>query len=78
MAAASRYVPRATCLTQALTMQVLLERAGYDARLRIGVARGDEGQFQAHAWVESQDGIVIGGSDLGRYTGLLALEREAP
>ncbi len=58
--AASRYVPRATCMTQALAAQILLVRRGYDAMLRIGVARDNRGAFVAHAWVE-QDGRVIVG-----------------
>lgn len=49
--AASRLVPRATCLTQALTLNHLLHRAGRASLVRIGVARRS-GQFAAHAWVE--------------------------
>ncbi len=37
---ASRYVPKATCLTQALAAQVLLGRHGHRAQLRVGVGRG--------------------------------------
>src|SRR5437762_9506584 len=66
--AASRYVPRATCLTQALAAQVLLTRQGYPVCLRIGVAKGEGGQLEAHAWVENQGKVVIGGAALGRYT----------
>lgn len=40
-----------TCLRQALTLQILLARAGIAAELRIG-ARSAAGQIQAHAWVE--------------------------
>src|SRR5436309_14497231 len=76
---ASRYVPMSTCLTQALTTQVLLARRGFPAHLHIGVAKeGAEARFEAHAWVESEGKVVIGGSDLGRYTQLLALEGEEP
>ena len=49
--AASRLVPRTTCLTQALTLNHLLHRAGCASRVRIGVARRS-GRFAAHAWVE--------------------------
>lgn len=74
---ASRYVPGSrNCLTRALAARSLLEGAGFPARLLIGVARGEEGRLEAHAWVEIQDRIVIGGSDLGRYTPLMAIERE--
>jgi hypothetical protein len=75
---ASRYVPEATCLTQALAAQVLLARRGYPARLRIGVARSETGQFQAHAWVENGGRIVIGGTANPSYfTPLPPLERES-
>ena len=76
---ASRYVPMSTCLTQALAAQVLLARRGFPAHLHIGVAKkGAEARFEAHAWVESQGKVVIGGSEPGRYTQLLALEGEEP
>jgi hypothetical protein len=61
---ASAYVPHATCLTQALAAQVLLERCGYPTRLVIGVAPDHKGEaaFRAHAWLESQGVVVIGDS----------------
>ena len=71
VAAASRYVPSATCLTRALVTRTLLAQRGYAAHLCIGVARRAGGQLDAHAWVESPGQIVIGGgSRLGRYTRL--------
>ena len=75
---ASRYVPAATCLPQALAARVLLKQQGYPARLHIGVAKGEGGQLEAHAWVESQGRIVVGNSqDLSRYTPLPSLEMES-
>lgn len=64
--AASQYVPRASCLTQALAAQLLLERYDYPAHVRIGVARHGEmqGAFQAHAWLESDGAVVIGESEI--------------
>lgn len=71
---ASRYIP-ATCLTQALATMVLLRRIGQPASLRIGVSKGERGDFQAHAWVESQGRIVIGNlADISRYSVLPSLE----
>jgi hypothetical protein len=70
----SRYIPKATCLAQALTAQFLLQQAGYQACLHIGVEEAEKGGIKAHAWVESQDRILIGGIDLNKYTHLLALE----
>ena len=65
---ASQYVPKATCLTQALAAQVLLGRHGHRTQLRVGVARGEEGQLQGHAWLESQGKVIVGGEELSRYT----------
>lgn len=77
--AASRYTPAATCLTQALATQVLLSRRGHQASLCIGVARSEQGQFQAHAWVECQGRIVIGGiKALSRFAPLLSLDEKQP
>lgn len=75
---AGRLVPRArTCLTQALTAQVLLLRRGHPARVHIGVVKGDGEQFLAHAWVESGSEVVVGGHELDRYTPLMTLEEKA-
>jgi hypothetical protein len=72
----SRYIPGASCLTQALAAHMLLARIGQPAALRIGVARSQEGQFQAHAWVEIQGRIVVGKlPDMRRYAVLPPLEK---
>jgi hypothetical protein len=74
VARASRVVPGATCLTQALAAQVLLERSGLPTRLHIGVG-GDPGQtVRGHAWVESQGMIVIGAGVSGQWSSLLVVE----
>jgi hypothetical protein len=76
---ASRHTPGLkTCLARSLVAQALLTRHGHPALLHIGVVRGEQGQFQAHAWVESKGEIVIGGSELEHYTPLAALEAEGP
>ena len=75
---ASRYVlGDKPCLTQALAVQLLFKRRGYPASLRIGVARKGKGELQAHAWVESEDRIVVGGGELSDYTPFPALDGEA-
>jgi len=68
--AASRFVPHATCLTQALVLHILLRREGLQSTLHIGV-RKDSGHFEAHAWVESQDRVVIGDCGSERYIPML-------
>ena len=70
----SPYIPKTTCLAQALTAQLLLQQAGHQACLHIGVEEAEEGGIKAHAWVESKGRILIGGMDLNRYTHLLALK----
>lgn len=73
---AARRIPAATCLTQALAAQYLLQRRGIAAELRIGVAREAGKSLQAHAWVESGGRIVVGG-DPSSFTSLPALEGKA-
>jgi Transglutaminase-like superfamily len=74
--AASRHTPRVkSCLAQALATQVLLTRRGYPSLLHIGVTKGERGQLRAHAWVESEGRILIGGSGLERFTPLAVLEK---
>jgi hypothetical protein len=69
----SRIVPGATCLTQALAAQALLECHGLPTRLQIGIR--DEGQaVQAHAWLEGCGMTVIGGAPSGQWTPLLTIE----
>ena len=73
IAAASRYVPFAACLTQGLSAHILLGRYGYPSHLRIGVAKSATGSFEAHAWLEFDGVVVLGGSGTDRFTQLLSL-----
>lgn len=57
---ASRVVPHATCLTQALSARILLGHFGHPSHLCLGVARGERGEFRAHAWLEWQGRVLIG------------------
>jgi len=67
--AASRLVPRSTCLVRALAAQSLCRRYGYPCRLELGARRGDAGELEAHAWLEIGEDVVIGGDEmLGEYT----------
>jgi hypothetical protein len=77
--AVSRRVPRASCLTQALSAQILLWLHGYSATLCLGVAHGADQQFQAHAWLE-RDGKILIGRSRNRYARLpdLAATLAAP
>src|SRR2546423_3085121 len=73
VAAVSKVVPGATCLTQALATQWLLSRQGIGSTLRLGVGRNESGAFGAHAWVEQAGRVVIGGGNPAHYTALPAL-----
>ncbi len=74
---ASRRTPGAkSCLAQALAAQVLLIRLGHPSQLHIGVAKGERGQFKAHAWVESEGKVLVGGSEFEDFTPLTVLEGE--
>lgn len=66
----ARYVPRATCLVRALALQFLLARSGYEAELRIGVAK-EEGILKAHAWVDSAGRELLQDTDPDRFAPLL-------
>ncbi|SRR5579883_1346873 len=73
---ATRYMPGgAKCLARALTAQVLMNRQGHTSELRIGVAKGEGGKLEAHAWVEYQGRVAIGNlKDLYRFIQLPSLE----
>jgi hypothetical protein len=60
--AASRYVPRATCLVQALAGYILFSKYGYTTSIKIGVLN-ENGEFEAHAWLEHGEKVVLGESE---------------
>lgn len=73
--AASRRIPMATCLTQALALQFLLARAGHPSEIHIGVRKGDEKGFESHAWVECEGHTLLSApADVASYSRVLAIE----
>jgi len=62
-AAARRCPVGSTCLTRALAGQLLLRKAGIESRLCIGVMRDQRHAFQAHAWLERDGKVILGGSN---------------
>jgi hypothetical protein len=64
--AASRRVPSASCLTQAVSAQFLLRRNGFSSEVCVGVNRTESGSFRAHAWL-MRDGKVLLGGDPTEY-----------
>jgi len=74
---AQPFVPRASCLTQALAADVLLRRSGHDALLHLGVRHAADGAVRAHAWLESGGRIVVGGPGHERYEPLTSIASTA-
>ncbi len=62
-AAARNLLPAGACLSQAIVADTLLRRRGYPSQLHLGVAHGPKGELKAHAWVESDGEVVIGGDE---------------
>ena len=69
--AAAYRIPGTTCLPRALVTQVLLCRHGHGAELHIGVNRDSQGRIQAHAWVETEGRVVIGGPEVTGFQPIL-------
>lgn len=59
---AARLIPHASCLTQALSAQIMLAKRGCPSVLHIGVKRQDDGEFGAHAWLDSGGTLLLGGT----------------
>lgn len=74
---ASRYVPLATCLTQALALQWLLRRSGHASRVYLGARKNPTRKLEAHAWVECEGRVVMGGDEARGYVSF-ASWRELP
>ncbi|BCM94309.1 hypothetical protein IAD21_06214 [Abditibacteriota bacterium] len=71
---AGHFVPCSTCLVKAVALHTLLERYGEPAQLHIGVAKGAGDQLLAHAWVQQEDRVLVGGEESNRYTLLLSMK----
>ena len=73
--AASRRVPMASCLTQALALQFLLASSGRASEIHIGVRKDAKAGFQSHAWVECEGRMLLSTpSEIAAYSRLLALD----
>ena len=61
--AVARRMPWATCLIQAIAAQNVLAEHGHASILKIGVSADATGEFAAHAWLEQDGRVLIGGAD---------------
>jgi hypothetical protein len=67
----AQYVPWAgTCLVRSLAAHALLQRRGHTAEFRLGVTRGAEDQFHAHAWVTCAGQVLIGEREVEKFVPL--------
>ena len=57
------------CLTQALVAQRRLRKHGVETRLKLGATQ-TEGVFRAHAWLEQDGHVILGGSDSAKLYNL--------
>lgn len=56
------------CLARALTTAVLMSIYGFPYQINIGVAKGESGKIEAHAWVTWEGKVMVGYlPDLSRY-----------
>ncbi|HMQ29535.1 MAG TPA: lasso peptide biosynthesis B2 protein [Chloroflexaceae bacterium] len=78
VARASRLVPGADSLTQAMATLTLMRRRGLTGRLRRGVRRDRRGALLTHAWVEHNGRVIIGGprERIAQYTPLPGSRRD--
>ena len=61
--AAARHVPwNAVCLPQAIAAKAMLARRGQGSAFHLGATIGKDGRPDAHAWLECDGRIVIGGA----------------
>jgi hypothetical protein len=66
--AAGRRIPGTTCLAKALAAETLLAREGHPAQLRIGVADSADRGLRAHAWLERDGQVIVGGDEVEHFT----------
>jgi len=61
---AARRVPwRSDCLIQAMAAAQWLRRHGLKPAFHLGVAKADEGDLTAHAWLSLHGEVIVGGAE---------------
>src|SRR2546430_7975866 len=79
VSAVGRRVPGGqNCLAQAVAAAILLGRHGYTPHVRIGLVRRGMRGFEAHAWVEQEGSVLLGGPDVSQFAPLPPFENETP
>lgn len=64
----SRHLPwECKCLAQAISGKMMLRRRQIPSTLYLGVAKKEDGDLNAHAWLRAGDIIILGGGGLERF-----------
>jgi hypothetical protein len=73
---AAKLIPGTTCLPKALAVAGMLRSRGYDCELRLGLKK-EAGRVAAHAWVEVDGEVILGGScNISDFKKLPTISRE--
>lgn len=73
---ATRLLPwTSTCLMRGLAGQWMLARRGIASTLHFGVAKAGEGAMAAHAWLEAEGAIILGGEEAAGFAAIAGLRR---
>ncbi len=66
---ASKYTPwKSNCLAQAIAAKRMLHRRKLPSILFLGVRKGEQDEFEAHAWVDFGPVTLTGGHDQAGYS----------
>jgi hypothetical protein len=69
VAVTGRFIPGGdNCLVKAIAAELMLSRFGYPSELKFGVGKSASGDFEAHAWLESEGRVMIGEFEPGSYS----------
>jgi hypothetical protein len=71
---AALLVPGAKCLAQATAGMIVAARRGHRSRMTIGVKLGSREPFGAHAWLETANGIPVGGAEAVGFAPLMTID----
>ena len=64
----TRHLPwECKCLAQAISGKMMLRRRQIPSTLYLGVAKKEDGDLSAHAWLRSGDTVILGGDGLERF-----------
>ena len=64
----SRHLPwECKCLAQSMSGKMMLRRRQIPSTLYLGVAKKEDGDLNAHAWLRAGDTIILGGGGVERF-----------